>query len=243
MMNEVVSYLQEHYHVRTAGDVTWGHAINSKERLDQYLNNPEIMMLEADIRISSQGYAIAAHPPMLESDLSFEELLHRVSTSKQGLKLDFKDPEILFPCLMMLREADLKQPVLLNADILQGNMAASSKFNAAGFIAACQNVYPRGILSVGWTTYYDPENSYTRENVDEMLALCANVEQITFPVLSHFLPNSWAQMERLIGKDGYSLTIWGGPVDEQLHKWLIENTDPRKTFYDVFSIEGKELRF
>jgi hypothetical protein len=242
-MNELLSYLREQYQIRTPGEVAWGHAINSKERLNQYLNNPDTMMLEVDIRISSRGFPIAAHPPMIDSDLSFEELLHAVATSKQGLKLDFKDPEILFPCLMMLQEANLKQPVLLNADILQGNQASPAKFNAAGFIAACKNIYPRGILSVGWTTYFHPDNGYTRENVDEMLALCEDVEQVTFPVLSHFMPNSWEQMERLTERDQFSLTIWGGPVDQALHDWLLQHTDPQRTFYDVFSMEGKEIRF
>ena len=222
------------------GDIHWSHAVNSRERLARFLNNPAAMIIESDIRILPAGVAVAAHPPEMESDLTFDELIAAMQKSEQGLKLDFKDPEILVGCLEKLREISLPQPIFLNADILQGNGANPSKFNTVGFLALCKKYYSAGILSVGWTTIADPERGYTKQNVDEMLALCHDIAEVTFPVRACLLPNSSAEIERLIKKEGRTLTIWNNePVSDELRDWIKNNTDPQKTFYD-FIDENKE---
>lgn len=242
-MKELLSYLQTHYGIGELGEITWAHAVNSQERLRRFLHDPQIMMLEADISLSRQGAIIAAHPPQWSSDLTFEELLQTIASSSQGIKFDFKDPEVLIPCLQALRDASLPQPVLLNADILQGHEALPSLFDAADFIAQCKRIYPQGILSIGWTTHGNDEGMYTRENVDAMLALCQDIEQATFPVRADWLPASWTEVARLIEHDGYSLTIWNGRiVDQELQSWLREHTDPAKTLYDLIDEQRNPLR-
>jgi hypothetical protein len=222
------------------GDIHWSHAVNSRERLARFLNDPVTMIIESDIRISSAGIVVAAHPPETESDLTLDELIASMQRSKQGLKLDFKDPEILVSCLEKLREISLPQPIFLNADILQGNGANAPKFSAIGFLALCKKYYPAGILSVGWTTAANPERGYTKQNIDEMLALCHDIAEVTFPVRACLLPNSSAEIERLIKKEGRTLTIWNNePVSDELRDWIKNNTDPKRTFYD-FIDENKE---
>lgn len=242
-MKALVSYLQEHYCVDTPGDITWAHAVNSKARLRRFLDDPQIMMIESDICTSARGQPVAAHPPLRESDLTFEDLLQAMESSRQGLKLDFKDPAALAPCLKMLRMAALSRPVLLNADILQGNRAWPSRFRATDFIAICQELYPEGILSIGWTTHSDPHFSYTARNVDAMLAVCRGVSQVTFPVRACLLPASWPQLTRLIQQDDYSLTIWNGePLSEDLQAWLRQHTDPARTMYDLIDGQQNPIR-
>lgn len=240
----ILEYFKTNFGVSSLGEITWSHAVNSKAKLERFLNDPATMFIESDIRISSSGKAVAVHPPETESDLTFAELLSRITTSKQGIKFDFKDPEILVGCLEQIGQAKLKQPILLNVDILQGNGANISKFSPAAFVALCRNYCPEGILSVGWTTKADPNLPYTAENIDQMLKLCEGLPEVTFPVRACLLQNSWEQLQRLITKDGYSLSIWNNePVDKELQDWIKANTDPAKTFYDFIDDNKDPLRF
>lgn len=243
LMNTLISYLREHYHINKLGDVTWAHAVNSKARLKRFLHDPETMMLEADICISPRGDAVAAHPPANDSDLSFDSLLEAVASSKQGIKLDFKDAEILIPCLNRLRELDLMQPVLLNADIFQGSGGYRPKFSPVGFLVLCQKLYPQGIVSLGWTTRPDPDAAYTGWQIDEALERCRDVQQATFAMRASLLPASWQHVARLLQSEGYSLTIWNAePAEQELLAWMRENTDPARTLYDLSDHEKNPIR-
>ena len=144
---KTLDYLEKEYSATQPGTITWSHAVNSKEKFARFLNNPAAMFIESDIRLSiTQRIAVAVHPPETESDLTFIELIDGMRKSKQGLKLDFKDPEILIGCLEILKHEPLSQPILLNADILQGNGANPSKFSAPGFMALCKLLSERHSL-------------------------------------------------------------------------------------------------
>lgn len=242
-MRELIGYIQQEYTVARPSDVRWSHAVNSREKLARMLADASIMMIESDIRLSSSGVPVAAHPPETESDLTFDMLTNEVQKSKKGLKLDFKDPEILVTCLEKLRQKPFLQPVLLNADVLQGNGANPPKFDSHRFVEECKRYYPQGILSIGWTTIADPAHPYTEQNVDEMLALCRDMEEVTFPVRACLLPTSWNHLARLTARDGYTLTIWNNePVSDELVQWIRENTDPQMTYYDFIDDKKEPLR-
>lgn len=232
--------------MNNSGDIRWSHAVNSKEKLLRFLGDLETDFIESDIRLSlQQGIPVAAHPPETESDLTFEKLITSLETSRKGLKLDFKDPEILLPCLERLRGSKLQQIVFLNADVLQGNGASPSKFDADEFIELSRKIYPQGILSLGWTTVADSEKSYTKENIDEMLKLCEKYElnEATFPVRACLLPKSQEELQRLTSLENYTLTIWNNePVSQELASWIKKHTDPRKTFYDFIDDNKEPLR-
>jgi hypothetical protein len=236
---KILDYFNKIYGITQPGNVSWSHAVNNRKKLHGFLNNPAAMIIESDIRISANGVAVAAHPPETESDLTFDELILMIQISNQGLKLDFKDPEILIGCLEKIRDAKLLKPILLNADILQGNGANPSKFSAVGFLALCKKYYPAGILSVGWTT--TTEHDYTKQNVDAMLALVGNIDELTFPVRACLLPNSWSELQRLLDRPGRTLTVWNNEtVDAKLATWIKTNTDPAKTFYDFIDPVSKD---
>lgn len=244
-MRDVLHYLQEHYALTRLGDITWAHAVNSQEKLQWALANPQIMMIESDIRISPTGEVIATHPPLEESDLSFDQLLEALQTTKQGLKLDFKDVEAIAPCLARLQARQLPQPVLLNANVLQGMGGWPPQIEAPAFLRWCQDLYPQGILSIDWTMgYYS--TAYSHENVEEMLKLCCEyrLQQVTFPVRAKYLPASWEHVADLLQVEGYSLTIWDStPLPKDLAHWLRRETDPTLVCYDCQDEDGELFRF
>lgn len=244
IMKDLMPYFEREYGVEKPGDILWSHAVNSKEKLGRCLNNPKTMLIESDIRISKSGKPVVVHPPETDSDLSFDELIQKMQQSKQGLKLDFKDQAVLTPCLLKLGEVDLQQPILLHADILQGNGANPSNFSAVGFLTRCRKYYPSGVLSVGWTTTEDPNLGYTKDNIDEMLRLCEGIKQVTFSARTCWLLNSWEQLTRLIKEDGYTLTIWNNElVRPELQQWIKANIDPKKAFFDLIDENKEQLRF
>lgn len=63
------------------------------------------MFLEADILFieSLHSEPIMAHPPQTESDLKFSEWLDLTISKGRGLKLDFKTPNAIEPCLKLLK--------------------------------------------------------------------------------------------------------------------------------------------
>ncbi len=242
-MTQLSNYFKKEFEASKPGEIFWSHAVNSQEKLERALRDNSIMFIESDIRRSSDGTPVASHPPETESDLTFKNLIEKMTDSPKGLKLDFKDPEIVAICLEDLQTTRLTQPVLLNADVLQGNGANTSKFNAEEFIAQCQELYPSGTLSLGWTTTANPELGYTQANVAEMLTLCEGIDQATFPVRACLLPTSIDALNQLTQKKGYTLSVWNNePVSKELAQWIKDHTDPVKTFYDFIDDNKEPLR-
>jgi len=239
----MISYFKKEYNIDKIGDILWSHAVNSREKLSRYINNPLAMILESDIRIFSEGEIICAHPPQTDSDLTAEELIRKLKSSRQGLKLDLKDPEVVIPILKILDEIKLSQPVIINGDILQGNGASSSKFSPKDFIALCRKFYPDGILSLGWTTVSDPNLPYTFDNVSEMLKLCNGLSKVIFSIRACLLLASWQALKPLMEKKDFTLSIWNNePIDTELKNWIKNNTDSKRTFYDFINEDKDPLR-
>ena len=86
-------------------------------------------MIEADVSLAETTrypVPIMAHPPINISDITLEEWLVEVlkSHTNKGIKLDFKSTRVVEPAFRVLaKHADfLKGPLVLNADILQGEL-------------------------------------------------------------------------------------------------------------------------
>lgn len=239
-MRKLVRYMEKEFDILLPGDVRWSHAVNSLEKLERMAKNPVVHIIESDIRENARGEPVCAHPPETESDLSYRELLTRMKGSKKGLKLDFKDPSILETCLKFLKQMDLAQPVLLNADILQGNGANPSKFDPQQFLALCMEYCPEGILSVGWTT--NTTDGYARENIEEMVRLLAGRQHITFPIRACLIEKSWDSLTELLNIDPtYTLSIWNNePVENAA--WIRKHTNPQRCFYDFIDDKKESLR-
>lgn len=119
--------------------LTWSHATNSLQRINEAFDDPGITAVECDVMlgVANEGGTkvyetpILAHPPHRESDISVATLLIRATKEDEGrrliqkhLKLDFKEIEALEPSLELLEKSKLSNPlgklIFLNADILPG---------------------------------------------------------------------------------------------------------------------------
>jgi hypothetical protein len=223
--------LAKYFNKDTIGDIKWAHAVNDIKYLEKALTNSSVDFLEVDISISKGGGPIAAHYHN-ESDLSIEVLLNKVKHFNKGLKLDFKEQATVSPTLRLLHAVNLDQPVILNADILSAKDAPAAIIQPEIFIKACSSYYPTGLLSLGWRTTED--STYSKEDIDEMLAICRGMTNITFPVRASLLPLYWEEIKKLIDSENHTLSIWNGrPVNKRLEQWLNQYTDSRKCFYDL----------
>jgi hypothetical protein len=230
-VDEFIKYFLLSNNIKNIGNIKWAHAVNSVKYLEQSLADPEIDFLEIDIGLSKSNVPIAAHYTD-ERDLTFNNLLNLVKKSDKGIKLDFKDHRAVESSLRKLHAGSLKQPVILNTDVLSTNGAPEAVVPSQEFIDLCQKYYAAGLLSLGWRTTED--SAYTTEDIDKMLYICGALDEATFPVRASILPRSWQNVKRLIEKENYTLSIWnGGRVDNDLKDWIIKNTDPQKSFYDL----------
>lgn len=213
-----------------ASEVTWAHAVNSKELLEENLKN-DINFLEADVSLGDvtgpnpeYSVPIMAHPPKMISDISLQSWIERVINAKtgKGVKLDFKSIEIVEPSLKILKdhETELTFPIWLNADILPGPINADTEpVNSTAFLKLCKQYFPDVTLSVGWTTrvVLTAEGSYTWHHIKEMLDTlhCTDTEQpVTFPVRAIFVKNSIDQLVWLLGAiPNSTLTVWSSLID------------------------------
>ncbi|XP_053432921.1 protein FAM151A [Nycticebus coucang] len=233
--------------------VTWRHAVNSREELKTALNS-NAMVLEADVTVeglntaNETGIPIMAHPPAIYSDNTLQQWLDAVlSSSQKGIKLDFKSLKAVGPSLDLLRqltgEGRVRRPVWINADILRGpNMPISIEVNATQFLALVQKKYPEATLSPGWTTLYVPlfpNRTYTRDMVEKMQELVGTLPQrVTFPVRAVMVQAAWPHFSWLLGQsERYSLTLWQGisdpvSVDDLLYVW--DNSAAHQVYYDLF---------
>jgi hypothetical protein len=235
-VRQLLSYFAPRHGVTRLADITWVHAVNTRARLQSACAS-SVMMLECDVCASPAGEIILAHPPATAGDLTFAALLDTVRTLDKGIKFDFKDPTVVPACLATLRAAPLAQPVLLNADIVRGQGAGPPAVEAEAFIDACTRLYPRGLLSLGWTTTAPPTGGYSAENVDAMLALCAGRAGIIFPVRASLLPGSWAALQRLTRHPDAVLSLWDSqPVDAPLHAWITTHLPQGDYLYDCVTL-------
>eukprot|EP01121_Diplochlamys_sp_Union-15-3_P021519 TRINITY_DN8744_c0_g1_i1.p1 TRINITY_DN8744_c0_g1~~TRINITY_DN8744_c0_g1_i1.p1 ORF type:complete len:247 (-),score=37.56 TRINITY_DN8744_c0_g1_i1:7-747(-) len=223
-------------------EVTWVHAVNSKAILSKALTTfPLVNMLEADIMMSGNipSVPIMCHPPKVESDLTFKDFITEVhlfnqkNLGKVGVKLDFKDPRAVEPCLEFLNTLDFQSPVWLNADLVQGHGGFKPPFDATQFLKQCVSNYPRGVLSIGWTIAKNLKD-YSPFMIDEMLKLCkaSGMKHFSFPVAAPLIRASHKEILRLLEEDTHTLTVWG-EADDELRLWMQNNLPSEKTYYDV----------
>ncbi|XP_063618323.1 protein FAM151A isoform X2 [Cydia splendana] len=241
--------------------VTWAHAVNNKTYLQAALAS-DVQMLEADIvlgqLIGKEGppIPVMAHPPATTSDLSLGDFLSIVAQhnkgiakdKQKGVKLDFKSIEAFEKAqdlIARFSKPEVTFPLWLNADILPGPVAATTKpLDPEKFIKLASN-HPRAVLSVGWTTRYGgniTEGEYTRQQIGTMLrmvnALKVN-QTITFPVRAGLASNSQPVILDLLRETralGSSVTVWsaeGDAVAVERLRALILTVGLEHTYLDV----------
>jgi len=221
--------------LKSIDQIGWAHAVNSARDLETYLADSTVHMVEGDVSVSDRGELIMAHPPVRESDLALNEWANALVGSDRGIKLDFKSPQVIAGALTLLDQLDPQVPVLVNADVLRGPGGGEPRINPQQFIGLCQRIYPDAILSVGWITKHLAEGSYTDNEVDQMLDLVTDYPGlVTFPIRAMYVKSSLPQLQRLLQREQYSLTIWNSElVDEDLEKFVGDNLGLSRCFWDL----------
>lgn len=228
--------------------ITWAHGINSRDLLKEALHG-KTMVLEADVSPSTDSLPVMAHPPTTTSDLTLAEWMASAIKSGKGIKLDFKHLEVVEPSLRILKQYDsqLELPLFLNADILQGpTNPISVPLDAREFLRLCCSLFPNSVLSVGWTTFLDPnvpEPAYTSAMVDEMIEALENSgvsssrQAVTFPVRACIAKNSVEHLKELLSAvPGSTLTVWSSPGDPVTTQEMMDfrrSFDTHSVYYDL----------
>ncbi|RNA27924.1 hypothetical protein BpHYR1_028656 [Brachionus plicatilis] len=205
------------FQVEDASLITWSHAVNNRAKLLDSLKS-ECHFIEADIVFDAEKHdePIMAHPPLDHSDLTFREFVQKALTCAKGLKLDFKSQDSIRPCLAYLNTMDLALPVILNADIFQGSNSPQVKIDADMFVRTCTAEYPRGVLSLGWTTRPSSHAAYTWQNVQQAADICERfrLSNVHFAVRLAWSVRSIDKLVRLHELTNCSFTIWSHDSDK-----------------------------
>ncbi|KAK3863553.1 hypothetical protein Pcinc_030703 [Petrolisthes cinctipes] len=217
--------------------VRWAHGVNSHIKLVDSLNDPLVMMLEADVlagtledSVDTSPVPIMAHPPDTESDLTLAMWIEAVIAAnkegkKKGVKLDFKDLSIVQESLKTLEcyASQINFPLWLNADILPGPVDSTTTPLAPNeFLSHCVRYFPLATLSLGWTTRYtsaeDEKGEYTLAMLQEMARTheILNIAQpVTFAIRACFVGRSIDALEWLIENVlDSTLTVWSAATDD-----------------------------
>ena len=241
----ITSSLKPPYTPRPRPQQTWVHSCCSAARLERALADPDVSAIEADIMygqlsrlgvpISAASGPVMAHPTwraMLppDIDLTFADFLERcLADGTRHLKLDFKDPETIEPCLelLALRWPQLHangQAVWLNADVLPGpNSRNAPRVSASTFLPLCRKLCPHAVLSLGWCVGpIGPEEAYNEYDVTDMQRLCQEHEipgsAIVFAASLRFTERCVPLFGRLLANVPESqLLLWTGTGEVPVH--------------------------
>jgi hypothetical protein len=229
----LLNWCRTHFGTRRLRDITWAHAVNSKKLLQEALLQ-QAVMIEADVSAGADGNIIMAHSADDWSDLTLQEMLLAVRDAPMPVKLDFKDPVALPAALSLLKEAHLAQPVILNADVVEGPGHRRTLWDAGGFIEMCRAEYPAALISPGWTTTSDRGEGYTQEQIEAMLHACREIGSAAFPVRANLLPQSHDAVMLLLKRPGAVLSLWSNhPLTNEAAAWIKLHLAETDYLFDV----------
>lgn len=223
-------------------DIIWAHAVNDSGKLEQCCESSNVMVIEGDISLR-EGNIVMAHDPLKEVDITFNTWIEKIATTTKGAKLDFKDPLSISPCLEKLQNLNLGGPIFLHADILRGPGGGIPKFDPSEFIELCKEQYPKGILSLGWTTEGSLNVKYTENMICQMLETVKDFDYlVTFSIRACYVRSSYLVSKMLLQGVNHTITIWNNEsVPDDLKSWIKYHFDHDKTFYDLIDEKGNPI--
>ncbi len=206
------------------GGLRFVHAVNSRQRLDRFLADPRINAFEADV---SWGFVrgapgvllpIMAHPPVDESDLTFDDWLDAVVAADRVLKIDVKDQTTNRAVLDVLERRALSHDrFILNADLALGPGGEPPLFSPDDAVEWRRRL-GGAVLSIGCTTGPD-RAPYGQGHIDVLLACAAAVGGPTTICLDvHRVESDPSALDRLASA-GAHVTLWNQhPADAALFR-------------------------
>ena len=204
------------------GALRFVHGVNSRQRLDRFLADPRINAFEADV---SWGFVsgtpgvlrpIMAHPPIEQSDLTFEDWLDGSLAGGRIVKVDIKDQPTNRAVLDILAARDLPPDrFVLNADIADGPGGDPCPFSIDDAIE-WRRRFGDVVISIGVTV--GPERDpYPRAHVDLLLEAAAAIgEPVTVCLDVHRVEFDLSPVDRLVAARRL-ITLWNQhPADAAL---------------------------
>ena len=198
--------------------------MNSRARLDRFLADERINAFEADVCWGFVSGApgvlmpIMAHPPIEESDLTFEDWLDRSLAGGRVVKVDIKDQATNRAVLDILAERDLPPDrFILNADVALGPGGDPPLFSPHDAVQ-WRRRFGEVVISIGCTTGPD-RAPYTRAHLDLLLAAADAVgEPATICLDVHRVESDLSVIARLAAERRH-ITLWNQhPADAALFR-------------------------
>ncbi len=189
------------------------HGVNSRERLDRFLADERINAFEADV---SWGFVsgapgvlmpIMAHPPIEQSDLTFDDWLDRSLAGGRVVKVDIKDQTTNQAVLDVLAARDLPPGrFILNADVALGPGGEPPVFSPDD-VVEWRRRFGEVVISIGCTTGPD-RAPYTRAHIDLLLAAADAVgEPATVCLDVHRVESDPSVLDHLLAERRH-ITLW-----------------------------------
>lgn len=229
-MENLFVYFKDHYGISSLSEIAWAHAVNTKDRLDKFLNDSDIMMLEVDVDVCEHGEIFASHPRQHIHNLLISYLLEKIKGTRKGIKLDFKCEKAIEPTLKLLQQVKLDQPVMLSADIFKGN-GFKPVINADYFLEICKKIYPEGIIAIGWTT--EEGFCLSEKNIKEMIKKCEKQKEVNFPVRACSLKSSFSVINMLLENHKYTALLWNNETIAPETMKLAKKINRNKIMFDI----------
>ena len=213
-----------HRLLERGGTLRFVHGVNSRARLDRFLADARINAFEADV---SWGFVrgapglllpIMAHPPIEDSDLTFEGWLDRALAGDRVVKVDIKDRATNRAVVDILAQRDLAPDrFILNADVAVGPGGEPALFSPADAVEWRQR-FGEVVISIGCTTGPD-RAPYSAAHLDLLLAAAEAVgEPATVCLDVHRVEADRSAVDRVLAA-GRHITLWNQhPADALLFR-------------------------
>jgi hypothetical protein len=206
------------------GELRFAHGVNSRARMDAFLSSP-VNVFEVDVawgflvQAPDEMRLVTAHPPILQSDLGFEEMFETSLAAGRIVKIDLKDRVAQEKVLeYLVRTAPSQDRYFLNADMTPGPNGQPPVFSAQDGLLWRARLGGDLLVSIGCTT--DPPNGpYGIEDIDGLLAAAAEVgEPCTVCLDVHRLELHGGALDDVLAARRH-VSLWNMiPADEDLFR-------------------------
>lgn len=238
----------------------WAHSCVSKKKLETALQDPTVTAIEVDVAMGyftgsgDEVVPVMAHPPILTSDLTFEDFLEElIRDGRRHVKFDFKDLEAVPRCLPLLAQhsgelAANGQAVWLNADVLPGpglRRWSGGVLNAEEFLRTAEEQCPGAHLSLGWKANPVGSEAYNEADCRAMADLCRHhaKQNVVFAVAARTAAKNFEPLAALLAQvPGSQLLFWTGAWEPPLLQTTLRTLHRQLQQHDVLQRCGFDCK-
>jgi hypothetical protein len=248
--NSNIKRLREHFGLTAGDDFVWASRANSHKAMKRACGDPNVMLIEADIRRNPlNGELIAAHPPVATSDLDLETSIDMAIAAHKVMKIDKKGPKALIAEIVDIYERKMKEkqekiPVILNiGNVVQGPGGRKPYLkDSVNALNQARRLEPDVIVSLNWATAETSRPKiYTNAMMDDMIDFISrHVGNMGYTLCFRAadVKTSFDAIKYLTKKlpDAH-FTVWGhsnsATASADDLEWMKNHLDPEHVTYDV----------